>query len=307
MAPKQKARARFEGTADQLALVVTPFVRSSTWLRYSEKASAKLEVASISRHGELVRALLRVQQNLSFTKVVMEQAMRHIVKRRVGDLRIKEEYWQEWARVQACRLRVLCRHVANSNTKARKPAWLSALLRGEGHDDADAGKDEGEEEEARAEDPETDPNESEGEIAERSNCDIAGERQTVVRATSLGGYFVGWDVELRCGWRSKMGSKSAAGAKAKEASRNFVLVPGNPFVHCKWPDGMIKEIQDQTWTDLDRSEEAEKEVARKNKNIEWSGTQISSVLPVTLGWRADRQPLLSIYLAGSQKCQVPLG
>lgn len=27
---------------------------------------------------------------------------------------------------------------------------------------------------------------------------------------------------------------------------------------------------------------------------------------MTVGWRANRQPLLSIYLAGSQKCQVPL-
>lgn len=164
--------------------------------------------------------------------------------------------------MQAARLRAICRHVANSNTKARKPAWLQALVQGEGHDDAG---NEGEEEEAPAEDPETDPNESEHEV-ERSSGVVESGVDVVTSDNDPGGYFVGWDVELRCGWRSKIANN--AGAKTKEVSRGFVRVVDNPFVHCKWPDGMVKETQDMTWSDLDRSEAAEKEVAKKNKNIE---------------------------------------
>lgn len=153
--------------------------------------------------------------------VVMEKAMDTIVKRRGAELHIKEEYWKERACVQACRLRVLCRHVASSNTKARKPP-----------------KDEGEEEEeaARAEDDETHPGESEhDEAVGHDTGDVGGTHKATaetVNANDPSGYFVGWDIELRCcwleveswaifGWRDGQRSEQGLCTSARQSIRSL--------------------------------------------------------------------------------------
>eukprot|EP00969_Alexandrium_andersonii_P141737 6266949-Alexandrium_andersonii.AAC.1 len=58
------ARPRFQGTAKQLAEVLTPCVTGVLWCRYPEDGS--VDGAQLKHHSELLVRLRDLQQNLSF-------------------------------------------------------------------------------------------------------------------------------------------------------------------------------------------------------------------------------------------------
>eukprot|EP00969_Alexandrium_andersonii_P277429 12263258-Alexandrium_andersonii.AAC.1 len=75
-------RARFAGTAEELAAILAPHAVSPVFLRYEElpkrgsDAVAKVNPQVILKHKTLIRELMEAQPNISFARNLTEEAFR---------------------------------------------------------------------------------------------------------------------------------------------------------------------------------------------------------------------------------------
>ena len=161
-----------------------------TWLKYPEDMAAKLNIPMMKRHAALVRRLHSLAPNMSFTQAAMESAMRVLLERRGDEWRLEQTYHAEWVKVNALRVRVMCRHVANALCKQKQPSWVKEvlLLDDETAEPMDAQEEasgeEGEEEEADEEEEEEEEEEAHECDAEDSDAPARGPPVIPNRVTS---------------------------------------------------------------------------------------------------------------------------
>ena len=99
-----------------------------TWLKYPERMTDKLNIPMLKRHAALVRELHSLASNMSFSKASMEAAFRSFLDKRCGEWRLEQKHYDEWVKVNAARVRAMCRHVSNALCKKQKASWLSEVL-----------------------------------------------------------------------------------------------------------------------------------------------------------------------------------
>ena len=119
-------RERYDGAALALAAAILPCCMSPAWLRYDERATARVNRKGIEQHGTLLAKLVRLQPNLAFKQSSMEAAMRIVVEEKRGSWDLQSDAEKVWVAVNAKRLRAMAMHVRRG--KKKKTAWVLALI-----------------------------------------------------------------------------------------------------------------------------------------------------------------------------------
>ena len=260
-------RPRYEGDAETLAAAILPSATNAGWLHYSTDMKDKIDVARIRTHAALIRRLYLLQANLSFTKTQVEAAMQIVLLK--GHFSLADKHRVSWVKVTAQRMRVMCRHVSNTNTKATKPKWLKYVL--------------------YYEPPPPPPT--------RTRSDCSPGKESIVRSVSS---------SLSCDRSTAppMNSPEAddddatpSPARSSEADNKRA----NDVI-----DGRKRrrEVLDRLWADHKRANDVI-DGRKRRREVLWAGVHAGSGLPVEVRWRSDRTMLLSLFLADEQKLQAP--
>lgn len=210
-------------------------------MRYSSDPNGKVCTPLIRIYAGLVRVLVNIQENLSFTKLQMKQAMLIILELPEGP-RVKPEHSEEWASEVAHRQRCMCRHVSNAMCRNPRPVWLGKILandtsaaqESQSTTLADDAMDTKSADEAGERDEADDDGDESGAM-EASNA----EPEIVMSADSPKKYATGWGRELLTRTSSKTRSE-------REMSTNLFSNPGSDFLWADWGDGYVAEIVDIT-------------------------------------------------------------
>ena len=89
-------RERYDGAALALAAAILPFCVSPAWMRYDERATARVNRKGIEQHGTLIAKLVRLQPNLGFKQSSMEAAMRFVVEEKRGSWDLQSDEEKVW-------------------------------------------------------------------------------------------------------------------------------------------------------------------------------------------------------------------
>lgn len=189
-------RSRFGGSAAEMAAILSPFVASRSWLRYSESpviAKAKTIPTTIAQHHDLLERLYRQQENLSFKETTVRDAFKKVLSDK-GGFGMSPGEQKDWVATMSLRLRNTLRAVAQGLLKRPDTPWVKQLPFAGGGDDkkksvADPIGDEEKEEDQEEEE------EEEGEAEEVGSDGDASDGQGR-------GYLYGFDRETRLAWRS---------------------------------------------------------------------------------------------------------
>lgn len=131
-------RVRFDGSSDDLADILKPFVTKPNWLKYGERTKAPLEVPTLIAHKGLIQALTSSCHNLAFKKEIVMGAFSNIAAEKQFPVLSTGDLVTEWCEVMTDMLRTVCRHVSHARVQKRPPRWLVHLGDAAGHDDAEA-------------------------------------------------------------------------------------------------------------------------------------------------------------------------
>lgn len=135
------ARQRFTRSAEELAACLSEHASSPGWFRYSEDPKSTINKKGLIANANIMTALHNCSPNMSFNQSTMEQAVRKITEGKRDEWNLDPEACRQQPIVIARRLRVACRHVAQSIRK--RPKWLRSVI--DLHDDEDAKQDNNEE------------------------------------------------------------------------------------------------------------------------------------------------------------------
>jgi hypothetical protein len=127
-----ESRNSWRGNAADMANILRPFAIADgvSLCTYTCEATtvskAVLDIASVGKNGALLEALHAVQENLSFKKLTMEQALKQLVDD--GTIAaVKKQNVKAFVVVLANRIRNMCRVVSQALTKADPPKWTEHL------------------------------------------------------------------------------------------------------------------------------------------------------------------------------------
>lgn len=119
-------RTRFTSTPDDLLEIVRPFVRHAAWLRYDEAEEvrkAKVIPKAILAHAPMLKELIQVQKNLSFTKSATMKMFATILNESTFDIDDRDD----WVKTMSKRFRCLCHATHSATMRGRSPAWAAEL------------------------------------------------------------------------------------------------------------------------------------------------------------------------------------
>jgi len=119
------ARPRFSGSAEELAQILAPFVKTANWLKYGEKfARSPVQVPTLVAHKVLIQTLTSACNNLAFTKETVTAAFNIIAAEKKFSVLSKDTLITDWCDVMCAQVRTLCRHVAHARVQKKPPKWL---------------------------------------------------------------------------------------------------------------------------------------------------------------------------------------
>ena len=181
------ARPRFSGTAEELSIVLSPFVKTAGWLSYGEKKDSPLQVPVLIAHKSLIQALTHVCHNLAFTKETVTGAFFNIAAEKKFSVLSTQALTTEWCDSMTAQLRTVCRHVAHARVQKKTPKWLEHLDGLQGQDRTAAAGSLGTEhstaDSAALEDRqhgELNPHAEDGQEVPHSNLDLATSTDSVI-------------------------------------------------------------------------------------------------------------------------------
>ena len=127
--PGADSRDTFQGSKEALMDTLRPFVTAPNFVKYHESKSENIDKHLLYQHAPLLRALQRLQPNMSFPRVVMEDSLVGLAR----ELKFFEDsptMLLEWSRVCGARVRTLGRHMAQSILKARgsTSSWVALVM-----------------------------------------------------------------------------------------------------------------------------------------------------------------------------------
>ena len=117
-------RKRYDGSIEDLAEVLRPFVNSTSWFQYQEKNDEVILPNILVAHKELFRSLTQLAQNLAFTSKILSAAFAEIVKEKGFKELYDKDAEDDFIETCSRRLHVACRHVSQSRLRKPPPRWL---------------------------------------------------------------------------------------------------------------------------------------------------------------------------------------
>lgn len=222
-------RSIWRGDAAELAAAIDPHAPCIRFCTYREDLHAPLDVSGLRRQQGLLKALQRLQPNLSFPKRLTEQALEILFQNKGWQL--DDEQKQSWVNIMALRLRAMAHHISQSLMKKKVAKWLVDLDLAVG---ASASK-EGEQSGMKSGDDEKGNGNEEG---------SDNEEGTIEPEPS---YFYGFDWEHYQGYRVKVGTTH------KDLSMKVFEAPDSEetdAIQACWSDGHISSIADVTVAEL---------------------------------------------------------
>lgn len=318
-------RKRFGGTADALALVLTPSLKTPGSIKYSADLKGKVNVPTLKEYKDLLLSLHKLQPNMSFTQKSMQDAVNVVLKSKNKTWKLSKSECKSFAAVVSNRIRAMCRHLHVAMHKKKAPDWVSELgfdmdsgmqASIAGDDEGTGADQEGHEEGGEEEEKECD------EVVDEEALKVGDEMHVIpapkakapakaatkapcnaLATTAATEYLFGWDTELNRAWR-----QTGSGKKTfREFTTDLHVKENEKFVFARWSDGLEKEITQLPVDLYQMTNQGNLDAAAKGRRGPlWTSTHIASGLAVTITTRNDRQLLMSIFWGPAQVCQLPV-
>ena len=125
----EAARPRYGGSAEDLAAALTPFAREFgrsfiKWGEEAEVSQSKLYKDHVARAGAIAAAARQLQENLSFSKKIMEQAVSIVCEEHREAWHLKESDVPDYITTISRRLRNAFYHIMQGQRKKKQPDWF---------------------------------------------------------------------------------------------------------------------------------------------------------------------------------------
>ena len=116
-------RERYAGSVEAVTDIVRPYVGHAAWLQYGEKPNSPVQPAVLVAHASMFKELAGLCWNLPFKKETMELVFQTLVsEKNFSNLQTKE-LQEDWVETNAKRLKLMCRHISQSQIKKPPPKW----------------------------------------------------------------------------------------------------------------------------------------------------------------------------------------
>ncbi len=257
-----------------------PHVSGPQFLRYGESLkTAKLQASHIVAAGPLFRSLRNLAPNLSFTDTSVRSALAAVCEGVGRSWGFTAEEADAWCCSMSKRIRIACRHIAQTELKRPQTPWLVHVQK-----------------EQRQETPAA----ASAEAPLQTSCRrLRSKRPSPVEANV--NYIVGWDQEQHAAWRTCDGSGGR---------REFTKVlhsNGKPYepVVAEWPDGYqhaVEELSNEDWQLMEKTQQSKRQKTARNRAFE--AIQDGSGSLIHVRYRMDRIPLLAIDVDKKQVLQI---
>lgn len=274
-------RARFGGTAEDLAKALGPFATNIRFLAYHEGdlATAKVDTERILKHSDLLASVRKLQPNLSFTKSLVLQAFQIVWAN--ATFEADEEHKESWTTCMCARFRNLCRVTQQACEKKRPPKWalrLPWMPSGEVHNIEEADE-ETQRVTKRRRTTKTSPDEEQGDQKDDEKSE----------EKDKGSFFYGFDEELGMAYRARSATDrrelclEIRPPTTKDPLDNMVAI---------FAGGLEYELCDWTLEDWqERHDKCRKGIERRDNFWEGEHTETHHVLRVGTKPQADRGEL----------------
>ena len=120
-------RKRYDGSQEDLAEVIRPFVTSTSWFQYQEKNDDVILPTILVAHKELIRSLTNLAPNLAFSSNMLAAVFAGIVKEKGFKELSDKDAENDFIETCCKRVHVACRHVSQSRLRKPPPKWLSFI------------------------------------------------------------------------------------------------------------------------------------------------------------------------------------
>lgn len=271
-------RGRYQGGADAIADIVSPYATTARWLQYAERDDEGIDAKVIKKFWPMILELEKLQSNLAFKKTTTEEAMDLILSNAAWKAKLEQKDHNDWRNTMAARLRVLCRHTQQS--KLKDVAWLARLRKGEATTEGSQ--------------------EQKGEETKNEGCKPKAEETKNEGAQHCGenkDKLYGFDYELKAAWRTTP-------RDTIEHTSDIFVKPGaadDDMVFARFDDGEEKEVAGVLVKDF--REMMQRPAKRRHAStLVWSATCDEGELVVRP--RTDRTKLMSLYLNNKQICMA---
>ena len=108
----------------KLFSVLAKYFPVPTKVSYAEAPGAPIKVATIIKHRWLVQELQLLQPNLSFSQTDMRLQLQRLASQRKASWNFTLEDIENFSVQMAKRIRTMCRHVSQSQRRAKLPKWV---------------------------------------------------------------------------------------------------------------------------------------------------------------------------------------
>lgn len=289
-----KGRPRYRGDAATLAATLSPYATEPAWFRYSEKANGRGSIQGkvLRRHAAMFRDLRRLAPNMSFSQSLMVAACKIISRNKNAEWNLTDDQIKRQTKALATRLRIACRHVSQAARKPKLPAWCAAIVDDTGAKVEDSGQDEQEagEEEEREVDEEVDLTEETAVDEDRFKL-------------------WGFDPELGVAWRASGMGKDREMQSTTDLFAASGAKPSDPMVARFQAGGREYKLSDLTVEAWQMRTNATAAAAKRRTGAPqplWEGKHLPTGARLTIRHRADRRPLVILFMDTVQVLQVPL-
>jgi hypothetical protein len=337
------SRSRYSGLTSDLADILTEHITSPGHLQYGVAKDTPVSPHLILQHRAMFKNLLQLYSSLSFKKTSLIAALEIVADRNKFGLskhdfrdfkvivaarlmmmcrhitqakrRTKAPAWvQQLVAEEGSGLERLFGS-ASSSSGGRKPAAAEEaeaelVVEDEEADEQENGEEEDDEEEEDEEEEAEVVDHSSEEPPQKPACKkpaaaakVASPVATAASpaataASPAAKFFFGWDSETWRAWRSPVENPAEKewALVSLELGADDMAPP-----RAKWPDGVEWEVAELTSVAV--KSRAMTATTAKSVEVHYS-SRTSTGAPVVVKDRADREPLVSMYLSGKQVCQV---
>lgn len=284
-----ETRRRYQGTPQELAAILAPFVTSIVFLKYDEckrSQKARVDKQEIQRQAPLLGALHDANPNLSFTKVVSEKAFRQVyTEKSLGD----SHHEDDWSSTMSLRLRNMCRAVMQACRGGRTPQWAECLPWVGVAESPGAGG----ESRSRKRSRKSESRETKKEDVERggSGTEASGPDECV--------WFYGWSDEAKKAWRQDEAKRkfewSLGLQEPPDCSEHDAMI-------AKFRDGTKHPVAERTVSQHRAASEAARAKGNKVSGVLWEGEHMMTHNKLCIKMKPDRAWLCVLEEQGKQVC-----
>jgi hypothetical protein len=125
----EAVRPRYGGSAEDLAAALTPFAREFgrsfiKWGEEAEVSQSKLYTDHVARAGAIAATARQLQENLSLSKKIMEQAVSIVCEEHKEAWHLEESDVPDYITTISRRLRNALYHIMQGQRKKKQPDWF---------------------------------------------------------------------------------------------------------------------------------------------------------------------------------------